>query len=71
MSNFPHINSNSVDNSLANSPRNNKIKTINKTFLILTKVDASNLSNQINQAFENPSNYLDTNYNVIIGTYFF
>lgn len=71
MSNFPHINSNSVDNSLANSPRNNKIKTINKTFLILTKVDASNLSNQINNVFENPSNYLDKNYNVIIGTYFF
>jgi len=71
MSNLPHINSNSVNNSLTNSPKNNKIKTANKTFLILTKVDASNLSNQINNVFENPSNYLDKNYNVIIGTYFF
>ena len=42
-----------------------------KNYLILTKIDPFDYSNQINNAFENSSNYLNTNnHDLIIGTPF-
>jgi len=39
----------------------------NKNYLILTKIDPVNLSNQINHVFDDPTDYLNTDPSVIIG----